>query len=312
MQRYIIRRLLWLVVVLLAISLITFLLMHAIPGGPWDKDKPLSQLDPALVQKLNQKYGLDKPIWEQYGTFLWNGLHGDLGLSYTYGDRGVTNIILHGLPPTLTLAAGAFAIALVLGTLLGIVAAVRRNTWIDYASVFLTTSLVSIPGFVIGIILMIIFGVALKLLPVAGWGSPDNIILPTLALATFPTALIARVTRASMLDALEQDYVRTARAKGLPQRTILFRHVLRNAMIPILTISGPELAFLVSGSVIIETLFAVPGIGRLFVLGVFERDYGLIMGATLFYAFVIAVINLVVDILYAVVDPRIRLEQKTL
>jgi oligopeptide transport system permease protein len=311
MAGYIVRRLFWLVVILLAISLITFFLMHAVPGGPWDKDKPLSQLDPELVQALNQKYGLDQPLWEQYGTFLWNALHGDLGLSYTYGDRGVTDIILSGLPATLTLAAGAFAIALVFGILLGMLAALRRNTWIDYASVFLTTSLVSTPGFVIGIILMIVFGVALNLLPVAGWGSPSNVILPTLALATFPTALIARVTRAGMLDSLQQDYVRTARAKGLPERTILFRHVLRNAMIPIITISGPELAFLVSGSVIIETVFAVPGIGRLFVLGVFQRDYGLIMGATLFYAFAITMINLVVDVLYAVVDPRIRLERKT-
>ncbi len=285
--------------------------MHAVPGGPWDQGKPLSHLDPELVQRLNQKYGLDKPLWEQYGVFLWNALHGDLGLSYTYGDRTVTGIILSGLPATLTLAAGAFAIAMVLGIFLGMVAAVRRNTWIDYASVFITTSLVSTPGFVIGIILTIVFGVTLNLLPVAGWGSPSNIILPTLALSTFPTALIARVTRASMLDALQQDYVRTARAKGLPEKTILFRHVLRNAMIPILTISGPELAFLVSGSVIIETLFAVPGIGRLFVIGVSQRDYGLIMGATLFYAFVIAMANLVVDILYAFVDPRIRLEQKT-
>lgn len=309
MQRYIVRRLLWLVVVLLAISLITFVLMHAVPGGPWDKELRFTK-DPELVKTLDQKYGLDKPVWEQYGMFLWNALQGDLGVSYTYGDRGVTEIILSGLPATLTLAAVAFAIALVVGILLGVVAALRKNTWIDYASVFMATLLVSTPGFVIGIILMIVFGVTLKLLPVAGWGAPDNVILPALALSAFPTALIARITRASMLDALQQDYVRTARAKGLPERVVLFRHVLRNAMIPILTISGPEWAFLISGSVIIETLFAVPGIGRLFVLGVFQRDYGLIMGGTLFYAFAIAVMNLVVDILYSIVDPRIRLEQK--
>ena len=309
MQRYIVRRLLWLVVVLLAISLITFVLMHAVPGGPWDKELRFTK-DPELVKTLDEKYGLDKPVWEQYGMFLWNALQGDLGVSYTYGDRGVTEIILSGLPATLTLAAVAFAIALVVGILLGVVAALRKNTWIDYASVFMATLLVSTPGFVIGIILMIVFGVTLKLLPVAGWGAPDNVILPALALSAFPTALIARITRASMLDALQQDYVRTARAKGLPERVVLFRHVLRNAMIPILTISGPEWAFLISGSVIIETLFAVPGIGRLFVLGVFQRDYGLIMGGTLFYAFAIAVMNLVVDILYSIVDPRIRLEQK--
>lgn len=311
MQRYIIHRLFWLVLILLAISLVTFVLMHAVPGGPWDQDKPLSHLDPQLVEGLNRKYGLDKPPWEQYGIFLWNALHGDLGVSYTYGDRGVTEIILDGLPATLTLAAVAFTIAVVLGILLGLVAALRQNTWIDYVCVFVATLLVSTPGFVIGIILMIIFGVTLNLLPVAGWEAPDNVILPALALSAFPTALIARITRASMLDVLQQDYVRTARAKGLPERTILFRHALRNAMIPIITISGPEWAFLISGSVIIETLFAVPGIGRLFVLGVFRRDYGLIMGGTLFYTFAIVITNLVVDILYAVVDPRIRIEGGT-
>ena len=312
MQRYIIRRLLWLVVVLLAISMITFGIMHAVPGGPWDQDKPLSHLDPELVAELNEEYGLDKPVWVQYGTYLWNALHGDLGVSYTYGDRGVTEIILDGLPATLTLAIVAFIIALALGMSLGGVAALRKNSWVDYTSVFVATALVSTPGFVVGIILMIIFGVAYNLLPVAGWGAPNNVILPALALSAFPTALIARITRASLLDVLQQDYVRTARAKGLPERIVFFRHVLRNAMIPILTVSGAEWAFLVSGSVVIETIFAIPGIGRLFVLGVFQRDYGLIMGGTLFYAFAITITNLMVDILYTIVDPRIRLERKRL
>lgn len=310
MRNYLIQRFLWLLIVLFAISIITFGIMHAVPGGPWDKDKPLSTLDPELVQELNEQYGLDRPLLEQYGVFLWNALQGDLGRSYTYGDQGVTSIIFDGLPATLTLAAVAFAIALTLGIPLGMIAAIRQNSFLDYASVLISTLLVSTPGFVIGILLMILFGVVFNLLPVAGWGSVNNIVLPSLALSAFPTAIIARITRASMLDALRQDYVRTARAKGLRQSTIFFRHVLRNALIPILTISGPEWAFLVSGSVIIETLFAVPGIGRLFVLGVFERDYGLIMGSTLFYAFAIAVANLIVDILYAWVDPRIRFQPK--
>ena len=258
MQRYIIRRLFWLVVVLFAISLITFALMHSIPGGPWDIDRPLSHLDPELVESLNSKFGLDRPWWEQYGSFLWNALQGDLGVSYTDG-RTIMGIILQGLPATLILAVVAFAIAMVAGITLGMVAALRRNSWLDYLFSFISVALVSTPGFVIGIILMLVFGVTFNLLPVAGWGSPDKIILPALALAAFPTALIARITRASMLDALQQDYVRTAKAKGLPYKLILIRHVLRNAMIPILTISGPELAFLVSGSVIVETLFAISG-----------------------------------------------------
>jgi oligopeptide transport system permease protein len=310
MQRYIIRRILWLAVVLIAISLITFALMHAIPGGPWDIDRPLSHLDPGLVESLNQKFGLNGPLWEQYGRFLWNAFHGDLGSSYTTGDT-VTGILLQGLPATLTLAAVAFVIAIVAGIALGMVAALRRNSWLDYLFSFISVLLVSTPGFVIGIILMLIFGVSVKLLPVAGWGSPDNIILPALALSAFPTALIARITRASVLDALQQDYVRTAKAKGLPYKMILLRHVLKNAMIPVLTISGPELAFLVSGSVIVEKMFAVPGVGRFFVDAIFERDYGLIMGTTLFFAFAIVIANLVVDILYVVVDPRIRLDEKT-
>ncbi|MFC1951111.1 ABC transporter permease [Chloroflexota bacterium] len=309
MQRYIIRRLFWLVVVLLAISLITFALMHTIPGGPWDIDRPLSHLDPQLVDSLNSKFGLDRPWWEQYGSFLWNALQGDLGVSYTSGDT-ITGIILRSMPATLILAAVAFAIAMVAGIALGMVAALRRNSWLDYLFSFISVALVSTPGFVIGIILMLIFGVSFNLLPVAGWGSPEDIILPALALAAFPAALIARITRASVLDALQQDYVRTAKSKGLSYKTILIRHVLRNAMIPILTISGPELAFLVSGSVIVETLFAIPGIGGHFVDAIFERDYGLIMGTTLFFAFAIVIANLLVDILYVVVDPRIRLEEK--
>ena len=280
MLGFVARRFAWLIGILLVLSLVTFALMHALPGGPWDRDKPLSHLDPELVENLNQEYGLDKPVWEQYGTFLWNALHGDLGLSYKYGDRGVTEIIMSGFPATFTLAVVAFVIAIFIGISLGMVSAMRHNTAVDYLSVFLATIFVSTPGFIIGLILMIVFGVTLDLLPVAGWGSPAHIILPALALSSFPTALIARVTRASVLDVLQQDYVRTARAKGLPERVVMFRHVLRNAMIPILTISGPEWAFLISGSVIIETVFAVPGIGRLFVIGVFERDYGLIMGGS--------------------------------
>jgi oligopeptide transport system permease protein len=303
MAKYIARRLLWLVAVLLVISFITFCLMHLVPGGPWDREK---QLAPQVIENLNKKYGLDKPFMVQYGNFLLNLTHGDLGVSYMYQDRGVTSILAQGLPKTATLGIVAFLLAVAIGIPLGMLAALRQNSGLDYASVLFSTIFASIPAFVLGIILMIIFSVILHWLPTGGWGGVGNVIMPSVALAALPAAYFARITRASMLDVVRQDYVRTARSKGINESLILTRHILRNAMIPVLTIAGPELAALITGSFIIENLFSIPGVGRLFVQGVFQRDYGLIMGSILFYAFAIAVLNLVVDVLYAAVDPRIR------
>ncbi len=288
---------------LLVVSFITFSLMHLVPGGPWDKEKTLA---PQVVEALNKKYGLDKPFIAQFGDFLWNLLHGDLGVSYSFQDRSVTSIILQGLPKTATLGVIAFILAILIGIPFGMAAALKQNSIIDYLSVIFSTIFASIPGFVLGILLIIIFSVELHWLPTGGWGSVQQIIMPAFALATLPAAFIARITRASTLEVLRQDYVRTAQAMGIKQRVILVRHILRNALIPVVTMAGPELAFLVSGSFIIENLFSIPGIGRMFVNGVFARDYGLIMGSVLFYGFLVAGLNLVVDILYAVIDPRIR------
>jgi oligopeptide transport system permease protein len=292
--KYTIRRCFWIIIVLLAVAFITFSLMHLVPGGPWDRDKTLP---PQVVENLNIKYGLDKPFFVQFGNFLWGVLHGDLGLSYTYQDRSVTSILLQGLPKTATLGITAFLLAIILGIPLGMAAALKQNSVIDYISVFFSTLFASIPGFVLGIFLIILFSVTWHLLPTGGWGSPKQIILPAFALAALPAAYIARITRASILDVSRQDYIRTARAKGLRERVVMLRHI-----------AGPELAFLIAGSFIIENLFSIPGIGRLFVQGVFQRDYGLIMGAILFYALAVAVVNLVVDLLYGIVDPRIRYE----
>ncbi|MFH1141712.1 MAG: ABC transporter permease [Chloroflexota bacterium] len=303
MLKYLIRRILWLVPVLLTVAFITFSLMHLVPGGPWDREK---QLAPQVVENLNRKYGLDKPFFVQFGSFLWGAVHGDLGASYMYQDRGVTQILRQGLPKTATLGVTAFLLALVIGLPLGMAAALRQNSAVDYASVFFSTVFASVPSFVLGILLVILFSVMLHLLPTGGWGSLKQLAMPAFALAALPAAYIARITRASMLEVMRQDYVRTARAKGLAERVVLLRHILRNALIPVMTIAGPELAFLISGSFIIENVFSIPGVGRLFVQGVFARDYGLIMGSILFYAFAVAVVNLVVDILYGVVDPRIR------
>ncbi len=303
MTRYLARRLLWLIPVLLGVATLTFGLMHVVPGGPWDRDKPLA---PAVIENLNRKYGLDEPLWKQYVNFVGGALHGDLGVSYTYQDRPVSAIIREGLPKTATLGALAFAFAIAIGIPLGALAAIRQNSLADYVSVGFATILAALPGFILGFLLILLFSVKLHWLPTGGWGSPKHLVLPVATLAALPAAYIARLTRASFLDVLRQDYVRTARAKGLTDPTVYVRHVLKNALIPVLTISGPELAALVAGSFIVEHIFSIPGIGRLFVQGVFQRDYGLIMGAVLFYAVVIALLNLAVDLLYAVVDPRIR------
>jgi oligopeptide transport system permease protein len=286
-----------------------------------------------VLQNLDRKYGLDKPVWpisiggdgaparftpdSQYTSFLLNALQGDLGVSFKRQDQPVTNVIIEGFRVTFALGLMAMAIATVVGVTLGVMAALHRNGALDYASVFFASAGSAIPSFVLGIFLIYIFSVTLHLLPTFGWDTSGGLIpgvlprfpqlvLPVLTLAALPTAYLARVTRASMLEVLRQDYIRTAHSKGLPGRDVLKRHTLRNALIPIVTVIGPIAAHLVTGSFIVEQLFAVPGLGRLFVQSIEGRDYGMIMGTTLFFAAVIAIANLIVDITYAVVDPRIR------
>ncbi|HEX2923148.1 MAG TPA: ABC transporter permease [Chloroflexota bacterium] len=303
MQQYIIRRVLWLIPVLFFISLITFALMHSVPGGPWDREKKLA---PSVVENLNARYGLDKPLAEQYLSFVGNALHGDLGVSFSYQDRKVTSVILEGLPVTATLAVSALLVAMLVGIPLGILAALKQNSWADYLCLFFATVGASVPNFVMAMILIIVFSVGLHWLPTNGWGTWQKAVMPALALGLYHAALLARMTRASMIEALRQDFVRTARAKGLVEHLILFRHIIKNALIPVVTILGPVAAGLIAGSFIIESIFAVPGVGKFFIQGIFARDYGLMMGTTLFYAVVIALANLAVDILYGFIDPRIR------
>jgi oligopeptide transport system permease protein len=303
MFRFIVKRFLWLLLVLVVVLLITFILMHLVPGGPWDREKALA---PQVVAALNKKYGLDKPLWEQFVNYLWGILHGDLGISYSYADRNVTSILLQGLPKTATLGILAFILAEAVGIPFGMAAALRQNTAVDYSSVIFATIFASVPGFVLGILLMIVLSVMLHWLPTSGWGSPQQLIMPVICLAALPAAQSARITRASTLDVMRQDYIRTARSKGLMENVVRIRHIFRNSLIPVVTVAGPELANLVTGSFIIENLFAIPGIGRLFVQGIGARDYSLIMGGILFYAFTIAILNLAVDVLYAAIDPRIR------
>jgi oligopeptide transport system permease protein len=305
MFRFIVRRVLWLLLVLLVVLLITFILMHLVPGGPWDREKALA---PKVIEALNKRYGLDKPLWEQFVNYVWGVVRGDLGISYSYSDRTVTSILAHGIPKTATLGVLAFIFAQAIGIPFGVAAALKQNSAIDYASVLFATIFASIPGFVLGILLMVIFSVLLHWLPTSGWGTFQQLIMPVFCLAALPAAQCARITRASTLDVMRQDYVRTARSKGIFESTVRVRHIFRNSLIPVVTIAGPELANLITGSFIIENLFAIPGVGRLFVQGIFARDYSLIMGGILFYAITIAILNLVVDILYASIDPRIRYE----
>jgi oligopeptide transport system permease protein len=303
MLRFVIRRVLWLLLVLFIVLAITFTLMHLVPGGPWDREKPLA---PKVVEALNARYGLDKPLWEQFVNYLGGILQGDLGISYSRSDRTVTSILMEGLPKTATLGVLAFLLAQALGIPFGMAAALKQNSIIDYISVIFATIFASIPGFVLGILLMITFSVSLHWLPTSGWGTVQQLVMPVLCLAALPAAQSARITRASTLDVMRQDYVRTARSKGLMENVVRIRHIFRNSLIPVVTVAGPELANLITGSFIIENLFAIPGIGRLFVQGIQARDYSLIMGSILFYAITIALLNLVVDILYAAIDPRIR------
>lgn len=303
MTSYIIRRILWIIPVLLVISLITFILMHVTPGGPFDTEKAHSA---AVTANLMHKYGLDKPLPVQYALYIAHALRGDFGISYIYQDRTVQSIILSGMPTTARLAFLAFVVAVILGVSLGTISALRQNSWADYLSLAFATAGASTPNFVWAMILIVFFSLTLHWLPTGGWGTPKQMILPVLALAFTPAAYVARITRASILEVVRQDYVRTARAKGVGARLIVFRHILRNGLIPVITVLGPIFAGLFSGSFIIESIFSIPGTGRLFVQAISARDYPLIMGTTLFYALIIVLANLVVDLLYAVVDPRIR------
>ncbi|MBA2315021.1 MAG: ABC transporter permease [Chloroflexi bacterium] len=303
MTGYLIRRVLWIVPVLFAVSLITFLLMHAVPGGPWDREKPLPA---TVVRRLNAEYGLDDPLPVQYLRWAGALVTGDLGPSYRYRDRSVNDIVADGIGTTAQLGAMAFLLAVATGIPLGMIAALRHNRLPDYAATLVSIVGIATPSFVLAILLVLVFSVTLRWLPTHGWEGPATWVLPTVALAGYPIAQIARYTRASMLEVTRRDYIRTAYSKGLRERAVVVAHMTRNALIPVVTVLGPLLAYLVTGSFIVELIFSVPGIGRFYVTGIGERDYGLIMAMTMLYAVVIAVLNLVVDVLYAYIDPRIR------
>lgn len=301
---YAVRRILLMIPLLLAVATVTFFLMHGVKGGPFDTDKPLSETARA---RLNERYGLDKSLPEQYVQYLGNLAKFDLGISFS-NDRPVRDIIRDRFKVSVQLGLSAFTMALVVGLTLGVISALYQNGPLDYLGVFFATIGAALPSFILAPVLVIIFSVNLHWFDVLGWElfNYKKMVLPTIALGTLSTAYVARITRASMLDVLRQDYIRTARAKGVKEFRVIMGHALKNALIPVLTILGPILAGLVVGSFIVERAFAIPGMGFTFVNAVLIRDYGVIMGTTLFYALIISIMNLVVDLLYGVVDPRIR------
>jgi len=300
---YLTRRLLWIIPVLFAVSIITFGLMHAVPGGPWAREKALPE---AVEQRLNAQYGLDKPVYEQYLAWAGGFVTGDLGPSYRYQDRTVNEIVADGFWITFQLGIMAFALSILVGIPLGILAALGHNRWPDYLTTTVAIIGIATPSFIIAIMLIIFFSVQLGWFPTGGWKGPEYWVLPTIALAGFPIAVIARYTRASMLEVTRKDYIRTAHSKGLRNNSVVTRHMIRNALIPVVTILGPTLAFLVTGSFIIERVFNIPGMGQFYLNAIATRDYSLLMAMTMLYAFAVAFLNVVVDILYAYIDPRIR------
>jgi ABC-type dipeptide/oligopeptide/nickel transport system permease component len=324
MTGYVVGRILWTLPVLWAIATVTFLLMHTVEGGPYASEKPVP---PRIEEALNAKYNLDKPLAEQYVLYFRDLSRLDLGISFRTGNIEVRELLAQGLPVSIQLGVVGFVYAVVVGMTLGIVAALNQNRAADYFGVFFATVGTAMPNFIIASFLVIIFSVQLGWFDVLGWGGPQwelgdpttwvrnfnpfewnyrKVVLPTIALGTLSASYIARITRASMLEVLQQDYVRTARAKGLTERAVIARHTMKNAMVPILTVMGPIFVALVTGSFIVERIFAINGIGRHFVTAVFTRDYGVIMGTTLLYTLLVATANLLIDISYGFVDPRIR------
>ena len=309
MDRFLLRRGISLIFVLFSLTLLTFVVGRLAPGNPVQRMMG-NRHDPVRYAELVHQYGLDQPIWRQYGTYMAGLARGDLGLSYQYPGRRVTEILARGVPVSFGLGGLALALSLLTGVPIGIWAALRRNRFSDRALMGLMLALYSIPSFVLIPILRVgdfaLFQAGLPALPMAGWGAPADWVLPVLVLAAASTGYVARLTRSSMLEVLRQDYIRTARAKGLPGRTVLGTHALRNALLPIVTFLGPATAFLVTGAFVVETLFDVPGIGFLAVQSIGQRDYPVIQGTTLLLGVAVVLMTLFTDVLYMVLDPRIR------
>ena len=305
MLKYILKRILLAIVTIWAVATLTFFLMNMVPGGPFLSEKAIS---PQATAALEAKYGLDKPLWQQYLTYMAGASHGDYGDSLKQRGRTVMDIITMKFPVSARVGGVSVLVALLLGVPLGCIAALKRGKFLDNLISVVSTCGIAVPSFVICTLLLYFFGVRLQILPTMGLTSWKHYVMPVMALAFYPTAYIMRLMRSSMLDVLGQDYMRTAKAKGLAGGKILFKHALRNAILPVITYVGPLLAYTVTGSFVVEKIFTIPGLGGEFISAINGRDYTLIMGTTIFLATLIILMNVVVDIVYKIVDPRIKLK----
>jgi len=307
MKKYILNRLISMIIVLFIVATLTFFLAKAIPGGPFTKEKKLPD---AVLKNLEKKYNLDAPLWKQYTDYMLDLLKGDLGPSFRYDALTVNDIIKKGFPVSALLGFISILLAIIIGIPAGVISSLKQNSWRDNIVMFFSILGISIPNFILATLLMYIFGLKLGILPIAGWGNFSNLILPSITLAAYPTAFIARMTRSSMLEVLSQDYIKTARSKGLSEYVVIFKHGLKNAILPVVTYLGPLIAAVFTGSFVVERLFFIPGLGRYYVTSIYDRDYTVILGTTIFYAAFLVFANFIVDIVYAFLDPRITYTSK--
>jgi ABC-type dipeptide/oligopeptide/nickel transport system permease component len=306
MISYILKRLAGLAFVFILVSIVAFLLMHSTPGGPFDE--PNMPLPPAAKANILKKYGLDQPLHIQYLNYMGNALRGDFGISFSSPTETVAEVIGRTWPISIALGGLTAVVAIGLGIFFGIIAGIKQNTWVDYVVTFIATLGLTVPNFVVALWLILIFAVQLKVLPLGGWGDDwRQMIMPVIALGMGPLGIAARYTRASITDVFTADYIRTARAKGLAERMVVMRHAVKNALIPIITVLGPRIPDLITGTVFVETMFRVPGLGKFFVESVLDRDYPMIMALMLLVAALWGVVYLLTDLLYTWIDPRVKL-----
>ena len=307
MTKYILKRIFYMIITLFIVASVTFFMMKFMPGTPFTNQEKLS---PAQLKIMNEQYGLNKPLWQQYLIYLGNLLHGDFGTSFQFNNQPVLSLIMTRLQPSLLIGAQAMILGSILGILLGAVAAMNKNNWIDSLATFVSIVGISVPSFVAGVLLQFYLAFKWHLFPIALWNGWESSILPSLALAFSPLAQTARFMRTEMVDVLNSDYIELSKAKGNTRWQTVVKHTLRNSLIPVITILGPLTANILTGSLVVENIFSIPGIGEQFVKSIMTNDYPTIMGLTIFYSLLFMIMLLITDILYSLIDPRIRLTSK--